>query len=105
MIAIEDFRKLELRVGVVRAAERVAGTDKLLRLTVDIGSERTLVAGIATHYVPEELIGRRVIVLANLEPRTIRGITSQGMLLVADAGGQIALLTTDKDVPAGTPVR
>ncbi|MEM3030951.1 MAG: methionine--tRNA ligase subunit beta [Candidatus Micrarchaeia archaeon] len=105
MISLEEFRKLDLRVGMVKAAERVPGAEKLLKLTVDAGGERTLVAGIAGHYAPEELVGKSIIVLANLEPKTIRGITSQGMLLAADAGGKIVLLTADKEVPPGTPVR
>jgi methionyl-tRNA synthetase len=106
-ITIDDFAKVELRVGTVLAAERVAGADKLLQLRVDLGDEeRTVLAGIAQHYAPEALVGRSVVVVANLAPRKIRGVTSHGMLLAADAEGTgVALLTPDKDLPPGSRVR
>lgn len=104
-VKFEDFQKMDMRVGRVLSAEKLPGSDKLLKLTVDVGERQiTLAAGIAQHYAAESLAGRSVIVLVNLEPRTIRGIESQGMLLVADAA-QMALLAADKDVPAGTRVR
>jgi len=105
MISLDEFSKLDIRVGVVRSAERVPGTTKLLKLTVDLGEERTLVAGIAEHYTPEELVGKSIVILANLEPKVIRGIKSQGMLLAAEAGGSMALLTVDREVPPGTRAR
>jgi methionine--tRNA ligase beta chain len=104
-IAYEDFAKLELVVGLVESAERVVGADKLLRLTVDIGTEkRQLVAGLAPWYPPEKIAGKKIIVLANLEPKMIRGLESKGMLLAADSEN-VSLLTVDNDVPAGTRIR
>lgn len=86
-IGIEDFTKIEMRVGQVKTAERVAGADKLLKLTVDIGSEvRQIVAGIAQHYEPDALIGRKVAVVVNLQPRKLRGVESNGMIIAASIG-------------------
>jgi methionyl-tRNA synthetase len=105
-IAFDDFARVDLRVAVVRAAERVPKADKLLRLTVDVGEAqpRTIVAGIATAYPdPEGLVGRRIVVVANLEPRALRGITSQGMLLAA--GDPPRLVSVGDDVAAGTRVK
>jgi len=106
-ISYADFAKLDLRVAKIVSAERVEGADKLLKLTVSFGNEeRTLVAGIAQHYSAEELAGKKIIVLVNLQPRTLRGIESQGMLLAAssDDKSQVVLLTVDKDVPEGSCV-
>lgn len=109
MASYEEFSKIELKVGIIKNAELVPNSDKLLRLEVDAGEEkaRQLVAGIAQFYKPAELIGKRIILVANLEPRNIRGLLSQGMLLAADleSEGRIVLLTTDSDVPAGTKIR
>ncbi len=105
-IAFEDFARVDLRVGVVRAAERVPKADKLLKLSVDLGEgeARTIVAGIALAYpVAAELVGRRIVVVANLEPRALRGITSQGMLLAA--GDPPRLLQVEDDVAPGTRVK
>ncbi|MFA4946473.1 MAG: methionine--tRNA ligase subunit beta [Candidatus Micrarchaeia archaeon] len=89
----DDFKKLDLRVATIKTAERVPGADKLLKLTVSLGSEeRTLAAGIAEFKTPEELVGKRVIIVANLEPRTIRGIVSQGMMLAACPEGDFTKL-------------
>ena len=100
-----DFSKLELVVGLVENAELVPGADKLLKLVVDIGSEkRQLVAGVAPWYKPDQLKGKRIVILANLEPKVIRGLESKGMLLAADAP-DLSLVTVDKDVPPGTKVR
>src|ERR1700687_372501 len=86
-IGIDDFTKIEMRVGQVKTAERVAGADKLLKLTVDIGTEvRQIVAGIAQHYEPEALIGRKVAVVVNLQPRKLRGVESNGMIIAASVG-------------------
>jgi methionyl-tRNA synthetase len=107
-IAIEDFAKVELRTAKVLQAEKVQGADRLLKLTVDIGTEtRTIVAGIAARYAPDALIGRTIVVVANLKPAKLRGITSQGMLLAAsDASGAPYILTTeDPGVPAGWRVK
>lgn len=106
-VSIDTFARIELRVAEIVEAARVEGADKLLRLAVDLGGERRqLVAGIAKRYEPDVLIGRRIIVVANLEPARIRGVESQGMLLAAvDADGQPVLATFDTPVPAGSRVR
>jgi methionyl-tRNA synthetase len=99
-ISFDDFKKLDLRVARIVRAERVAGADKLLKLTVKIGrEERTLAAGIAQQYSPGELEGKLIVVVANLAPRTVRGIESKGMLLAAcsDDYSKIVLLTPDAD--------
>ena len=106
IIGFDDFAKVELKVGLVRAAVRVPKADKLLQITVDVGDPepRTIVAGIAASYpVPEELVGRRIVVVANLEPRSLRGITSQGMLLAA--GDPPRVVQVDDGVPPGTRVK
>ena len=101
-IAYEDFAKLDLRTATVIAAERVEGADKLLKLQVRIGEEtRPIVAGIAKHYTPETLVGRTVIVVANLAPAKIRGVESRGMLLAASAGETMRLVTVDGEIPSG----
>ncbi len=105
-ISIRKFFETELRVARVTAAERVPNTDRLLKLQVDLGTEeRQLGAGIAEAYDPESLVGKRVIVVANLEPARIRGVQSQGMLLAADLDGRPILATFDEEIPPGTPVR
>jgi len=104
-ITIEDFKKLDLRVAEIVNAEKIEGADKLLKLTINIGDEtRTLAAGIAEYYKPEELIGKKIIVIKNLKPRKLRGVLSQGMLLAATTENTIAILTPDKDVPTGTRI-
>ena len=106
LITIDDFRKLDLRVAEVLEAERVEGTDKLLRLIVNIGHEkRQVVAGIAEHYSPQELVGMKIIMVVNLQPATIRGIESRGMILAAVGKSGCAVATLDRDVPTGTRVR
>ena len=107
-ITIDDFMKVELRVGQVKAAEKVQGTDKLLRLEVDIGTEvRQLVAGIALSYSPESLIGRKVVIVANLQPRKLRGIESNGMIVAASVGedGKPVLAGFLEDVPVGAKLK
>jgi methionyl-tRNA synthetase len=107
-IGIEDFAKIELRVGVVKSAERIQGADKLLKLLVDIGDEvRQVLAGIALSYAPEDLVGRKVVIVANLAPRKMRGLESNGMLLAASVGpdGKPVLCTFAEDVPAGAKVK
>jgi methionyl-tRNA synthetase len=107
LVKIDEFFKLELKVAEIVEAERVEGADKLLRLQVDLGGERRqLVAGIALAYEPESLIGRKIIVVANLKPARIRGVESQGMLLAASAeGGHPVLATFTEPVPIGSQVR
>lgn len=106
-ISIEDFAKLDLRTAIVTAAEKVEKTEKLLKLTVDLGSEqRTIISGIAQHYTPEDMIGRTVILIANLKPAKIRGIESHGMLLAAsDAERTTLSLLTAPNLPAGCKVK
>jgi methionyl-tRNA synthetase len=104
-IDIEDVYKVELRSAKVTAAEPIAGTDKLLKLSVDLDGKRTLVAGIAEHYRPEDLIGKTVIVVANLKPVKIRGIESRGMLLAVEDKDGYSILTTDRTVEVGSLVR
>src|SRR5229473_8212790 len=104
-IPIADFAKVELRVAEVMAAERVPKSKKLLKLTVKVGEEtRTLVAGVADQYEPEALVGRKVVIVANLEPATLMGVESNGMVLAASHEGTVSLLTLDKDVPSGSKV-
>ena len=107
-ITYEEFSKIDLRVGKIVKAERIEGSKKLLRLEVDIGGEiRQIVAGIAEYYAPEQLVGKKVIVVCNLQPKKIFGVESQGMLLAADVNGRPYLLTVDKEeeVPPGSKVR
>ncbi len=106
-VSFEDFTKLDLRTGTIVAAEKIPKANKLLKLEVDLGFEkRRVVAGIATHYKPEDLIGQRVVLLANLKPRKLRGVESQGMLLMADdAEGKPGFVSPPKDWPDGFPLR
>jgi len=106
-ISIDDFAKVELRVAQVKVAERVKGADKLLRLEVDLGTEvRQLVAGIAEAYTPESLIGRKVVIVANLAPRKLRGLESNGMIVAASPeGGKPVLASFLEDVPIGTRLK
>ena len=107
-ITIDDFAKVELRVGVVKSAERIQGADKLLKVLVDIGDEvRQVLAGIATAYAPEDLVGRKVVVVTNLAPRKMRGLESNGMLLAASAGadGKPVLCTFAEEIPPGAKVK
>jgi len=102
----EDWRKLEFRVAEVLEAQEHPEADKLLILKVKIGSEeRTIVAGIKQHYKPKDLVGKKVIVVANLQPRTLRGIISEGMVLAAVDGDQVVLLQPEKDIPSGAKVQ
>jgi len=107
LATVEDLQKLGLRIGYIVHAEPIAGTEKLLRLEVDLGTERRqLVAGIAQRYAPEQLLGRAVVVATKLKPARIRGVESQGMLLAATApDGTPVLLTPEEQVPAGAEVR
>jgi methionyl-tRNA synthetase len=107
-ISIDDFAKVDLRVARVLAAEPVKGATKLLKLTIDVAEAepRTLVAGIAEVYQPEQLIGRKVVIVANLEPRKLRGITSNGMIVAASIeGGKPVLAGFLEDVPVGARLK
>ena len=104
-VTIEDFRKLDIRVGKIVSAEKVKGSKKLLRLIVDIGGEhRQIVSGIAENYRPEELIGKLVVVLVNLQPAKFMGVESRGMILAAEKDGRAVLLAPEKEIEAGTRV-
>jgi len=108
MITIDDFVKVDLRVGLVKTAEKVKGADKLLHLHVDVGEAepRSIVAGIATAYQPEALVGRKVVIVANLAPRKLRGLTSQGMVVAASLeGGSPVLASFLEDVPVGARLK
>ena len=105
MISIDKFFETDLRVAVVKTAERIEGTDKLLRLIVDLGDEeRQIVSGLAKAYEAESLVGRRVIVVANLKKAKLRGVESFGMLLAANLDGRPIVASFDEPVPAGTQV-
>jgi len=105
-ITLAEFSKVEMKVGQIQSATLVQGTDKLLKLEVLVGTEtRTLVAGIARSYRPKDLIGKKIVLVTNLEPAVIRGIPSEGMLLAAGEGDKISLLTVDRDIPTGSIIR
>lgn len=106
-ITADEFFKIEMRVGEVKVAEKVKGADKLLRLEIDIGSEvRQVVAGIAKAYEPEKLIGRKVVIVANLQPRKLRGLESNGMIVAASLeDGQPVLAGFLEDVPVGAKLK
>jgi methionyl-tRNA synthetase len=107
MITIDDFKNIELKIAKVLRAERVEKSEKLVKLQISLGSEeRQIVAGIAQHYGPEDLVGRTIVVVANLKPAKLMGLESQGMLLAAhDETGTLALLTSDKTIAPGSPIR
>ena len=107
-IGIEDFAKVEMRVGQIKTAERIVGADKLLKLTVDIGTEiRQICAGIAQFYEPDSLIGRKVAVVTNLAPRKLRGVESNGMIIAASVGpeGRPVLAGFLEDVEVGARLK
>lgn len=106
MISFKDFAKMELKVAEIVSVEEVEGKDKLYKLEIDLGEEkRTILAGIKEWYSAEDLKGKQIIVVANLEPKTLAGIESNGMLLAADVQDTAVLLMPDKKVPNGTIVR
>jgi len=106
-ISYEDFAKLDIRVGLVTAAELIPETDKLLKCTVDFGEfgVRTIVSGIAEWKKPEEIIGKQLPYIVNLAPRVLRGVESQGMLLAASDDEGVALLFPERELPSGTKLR
>jgi methionyl-tRNA synthetase len=102
---MKDFEKLELKVGEIIKVDEIAGTDKLYRLEVDIGGKQiSLVAGIKEHYRKEKLPGKKIVVVTNLRPTTIKGVTSEGMLLAAVKGKNVKLVTIDGDIEVGSDV-
>jgi len=106
MITIEDFSKVELRVAQIKEAKEHPDADRLLVLQIDLGDEqRQLVAGIKRGYSPEELIGKKVVIVANLQPATIRGVESNGMLLAASDDNTIGVLTPERDIALGSRVK
>jgi methionyl-tRNA synthetase len=105
MISIEDFRKIELKVATVKSAEPHPNADKLMVLQVDLGEEqRQICAGIRNHYSPAELVGKQIVIVANLETAKLRGLESQGMLLAASDEGRVIVLTPEKAVAAGAKI-
>ncbi len=105
-ISFDYFKKMDLRIAQIKECDDVPGADRLYRITIDMGEERQIVAGIKTYYTKEELVGKKIVVVANLEPRTLRGLTSHGMLLAASTEDKtsVVLLTADKDIPNGAAV-
>ncbi len=105
-ITIDEFGKVELRVATITAAELHPKADKLLVLKIDLGTEeRQLVAGIRGHYTPEELVGKQIVVVANLQPAMLRGVESQGMLLAASDGEHVIVLSPEKPIATGARVK
>lgn len=105
-IQFDDFAKVEIQIGTILVAEPIEGSEKLLRLEVDFGEfKRQILSGIAKFYKPEELIGKQVPFITNLEPRKMMGLESQGMLLAGDSPDGIFLLQPNKEVPAGTKLK
>lgn len=107
MIDFEDFSKVELKVGTVLEAEEVEGSEKLIKMQVDLGEEhpRQILAGVRKWYSPSDFVNKQVVVVVNLKPRTIMELQSQGMMLAADSANGPVFLTVDKKVPPGTKIR
>ena len=104
-LALEEFKKTELRVAKVLDVQEIPGADKLWKLLIDVGSEKKeIVAGIKLHYSRESLLGKSLVVVNNLVPSVIRGVESKGMLLAAKSDAQMSILTLDKDLPPGSPI-
>ena len=106
MITIEDFKKLEIKIGKIQSAEKLLGTDKLLKLIIDFGDhKRQILTGIA-EYIPDptKLVNKEIPVLVNLEPRKFKGEISEGMIIAADLNGKPVLLHPEYEIPAGSPV-
>jgi len=104
MVSYEEFKNIVMKVGRIENAEQIPGADKLYKLTVDTGEIRTIVAGIAQNYAIEELIGKEIIVVTNLDSRMLRGVESQGMLLAAEDGEIVSLLVPLKEIKPGSEV-
>ena len=106
-ITFDEFSKMDIRVGLIKAAEKVEKADKLLKLTVDTGIDvRTIVSGIAEQFIPEDVVGKKVSVLLNLAPRKIRGVESQGMILMAESEeGELSFVAPTKEINPGNIIR
>ena len=105
-ISFQDFEKLEIKVGTIVSAEKIPNSDKLLKLVIDFGSEqRQVLAGIAEHYSPEQLVGLQVPVLMNIAPRKMRGLDSNGMILAADEAGKPVLMHPEKKMLNGSEIK
>ncbi len=104
-VSIKDFQKIDLRVGTIKSVEPVAGSKKLLKMQVDLGEQRTIVAGLAGLYAEADLVGKQVVVVANLEPATLMGVESNGMVLAAEDKSGVHLLAPDANTAPGTKVR
>ena len=105
MISIEDFKNIDLRVAKILEAEKIENSDNLLKLTLDLGNEtRQIISGIAQYYKPQDLINKEIVMVYNLEPRIIKGIESQGMLLAAKDENNLGLLTLDREIKPGTKI-
>ena len=107
MIDFETFSSVDIRIGEIKSAEKVEDADKLLKLSIDTGVDvRTVVSGIAEHYSPEEIVGKKVSVLLNLAPRKIRGVMSEGMILIGESeDGSLKFIVPDGDLPNGSVIR
>jgi len=105
MINFDDFKKLDMRIARILKAEKIEGSSKLLKFQIDIGDEeKQLVAGLAKHYNPEDLVGREIVVVVNLEPKKLMGVESQGMLLAASKNDDIVLLQPDREIEPGSKI-
>lgn len=106
-VKIDDFAKLEFKVGTILEAEEIEGSEKLLKLSVDLGEERPrqVLSGIKLYYKPEDLKGNQFVFITNLEPRKMMGLESQAMIMAADASEDVVLLVPQKQVPAGSKIR
>lgn len=106
MASINDFQKLAIKIGTIRSAEKVEGSSKLLKLDIDLGHEkRQILAGIGEKYDPKDLKGKQIPILANLDPRMLMGLESQGMILAANVDGEPVLLHPDSKIANGTSIR
>ncbi|MGB9763456.1 MAG: methionine--tRNA ligase subunit beta [Minisyncoccia bacterium] len=106
MVTYEDFKKLDLRIAKIIEAQRIKASDKLIKLQIDLGNEqRQIIAGIGKVYTPEELIGKLIVIVSNLEPKKLLGEESNGMLLAASNEEEISLLMPDKEIPPGSIVK
>ena len=105
-ITFDHFKAMDLRVAQIKSCEDIEGADKIYKITIDMGEERIVVAGIKQFYTKEELIGKKVVAVANMEPKTLRGVASHGMLLAASTEDKssLTLITVDKDIPNGSKV-
>ncbi|MDD5144929.1 MAG: methionine--tRNA ligase subunit beta [Candidatus Pacebacteria bacterium] len=106
MISFEDFKKLDMRIGKILSAEKIEGSDKLLKFEVDFGEEkRQIVSGIAEYFTPESVVGKEFPFVVNLEPRILRGVESSGMIMAVSVEGRPILLVPQEEVPPGSIVK